>query len=246
MVIQISIYPGRWRMAKWLFHWALGTPREHRSTESGTDSPTTRTHTNSSGRIQVDAARREGLRRPSDTRKINLQVGRYRRAVLWLWCVHALTWTTYLDAVALTESPRDRRADFPTLEITLTLDADALAQGTTGQGQIRLHNAGRGQIEFQSDQPLVAAVLDPLSQERVGGFAGWLAGTGLVVKLSEGESSTIPVLVGTFRKEHDEVSPLSPGEYLVSADIPIYEFRPDGEGYERSHLRSPQVRLRVV
>ena len=82
--------------------------------------------------------------------------------------------------------------------------------------------------------------------ERVGGYSGWVAGTGLMIHLRPGEGAAIPVLIGTARRQDDQILALPPGKYLVKVDVPILELRRDEEGYERSFLHLPLVHLKVV
>jgi hypothetical protein len=87
--------------------------------------------------------------------------------------------------------------------------------------------------------------IDP-AMERVGGYSGWIAGTGLMIRLGPGEVATIPVLIGTARRYDDRILALPPGKYLVKVDVSILELRPDKEGYERSFLHLPLVHLKVM
>ncbi|MHB2028595.1 MAG: hypothetical protein ACYCPT_07230 [Acidimicrobiales bacterium] len=148
--------------------------------------------------------------------------------------------------MALTESSRDRWPDFPFLEASVTLEKEKLEVGGSSGGHVHLRNFGQEAIEFQSDQPIPAAILNPSTMERVGGYSGWIAGTGLMMHLRPGEVATIPVLIGTARRQDDQILALPPGKYLVEVDVPILEQRPDKDGYERSFLHLPLVHLEVV
>jgi hypothetical protein len=148
--------------------------------------------------------------------------------------------------MALTESSRERWPDFPFLEASVTLGEEELEVGGFGAGHVHLRNFGKETIEFQSDQPIAAAILDPSTLERVGGYSGWVAGTGLMIHLLPGEDASILVLIGTARRQGDQIAALPAGTYLVKVDVPILELRPDKEGYERSFLHLPLVRLKVV
>jgi len=148
--------------------------------------------------------------------------------------------------MALTESSRDRWPDFPFLEAIFMLGQDEIEVGSSSQGHVNFRNVGNSLIEFQSDQPLLASLLDPKTSERAGGFGGWIAGTGRLIRLGPDEKATIPVLVGTTTGLKDLNLSLPPGEYLVKVDMPLYELRPDHEGYERSYLHLPVVGIRVV
>jgi len=148
--------------------------------------------------------------------------------------------------MALTESSRDRWSDFPFLEASVTLEKEELEVGGSSAGHVHLRNFGKEAIEFQSDQPIAAAILNPSTMERVGGYSVWVGGTGLMIHLRPGEVATIPVLIGTARRQDDQILALPPGKYLVKVDVPILEQRPDKESYERSFLHLPLVHLKVV
>lgn len=148
--------------------------------------------------------------------------------------------------MALTESTRDRRPDFPFLEATMNFGEEELEVGESGLGHIQLRNIGVERIEIHSDQPVVATILDRSNKERVGGYTGWIAGTGLVIRLGSDETATIPVLIGTTSRRGDEIVTLPPGDYLIKVDLPILELRPDEDGYERSHLQLPLIPIKFV
>lgn len=148
--------------------------------------------------------------------------------------------------MSLTESSHERWHDFPYLEAIVKLGEDEIQVGNSSRGQVVLCNVGNGPIEFQSDQPLLASLLDPVTLEKVGGYTGWTAGTGLMIRLDPGDKATIPVLIGTATTKNDRTSYLSPGDYLVRVNVPLYELRLDREGNERSYLNLPLVRVKVV
>jgi hypothetical protein len=148
--------------------------------------------------------------------------------------------------MAITHSPRDRWPDFPFLEASVALDQEELEVGGFYPGVVHLRNLGEEAINIESEQPIAAAILDPSTMERVGGYNGWVAGTGLTIHLRPGGAVTVPVLVGTARRKDDKILALPPGQYLVEVDVPILELRPDSEGYERSYLRLPSVQVQVV
>lgn len=76
---------GRWRMAKWLFHWVLEIPREHQSTESGTDSALVRVHTNFCTETHLDDTQMKAHNAPPAPRT-NLRVGTIKRRHLVTRC----------------------------------------------------------------------------------------------------------------------------------------------------------------
>lgn len=116
---------------------------------------------------------------------------------------------------------------------------DSLEVGCRGLGHLHLRNVGADLIEFQTDQPLLANVLDPATLESVARYSGPVAGMGRMIHLEPGGEVTIAVLIGTSSTSNGEVIELSPGPYVIRVDVPIYELRPDGDGYELSHLTMP-------
>lgn len=93
--------------------------------------------------------------------------------------------------------PPLEEVQFEGLELRVELDRRSLEVGDDGHGRLVLQNGGSERIGvLVSDQPLVGVLLDA-SQQRVGGYSGWIAGTEVGIDLAPGEITTIPVLFGT-------------------------------------------------
>jgi hypothetical protein len=148
--------------------------------------------------------------------------------------------------MALTESLRDRWADFPSLDATVALEHAVIEGGSIGRGRVELRNHGATPIEFHTDRPFVAKVLDPTTMASVAGAPGWILGTGLLVRLGSGDVTSVPFIFATTTSKDGEAVALAPSDYLVKADVPIYEVRPDGEGSERSFLSMEVIALRIA
>ena len=141
--------------------------------------------------------------------------------------------------MAATLSLRERRPDFPFLEATVALDQDELEVGGHCRGVVQLRNRGEEAILFESERPIAAGILNPSTMVRVGGFSGWVTGTGLTIHLRPGGAAKIEVLLGVATGHDAQILELPPGHYLVHVDVPILERQPDNEGYEKSYLRLP-------
>ena len=136
--------------------------------------------------------------------------------------------------------------EFGSLELTLSLDEGELRVGRSGHGRVHLRNAGQDLIEFHSEQPIVASVLNPSTMRQVGWYRGWIAGSGLQIRLVPGETDSIAVLVGTDTRTGVAASQLAPGEYLVSAAVSVLELRPGEDGYDGSQLECRAVPITLV
>ena len=144
------------------------------------------------------------------------------------------------------ESFRGVRNEFGSLELTFSLDEGELRVGRSGHGRVRLRNSGTDLIEFVSEQPIVASVLNPSTMRQVGWYHGWIAGTGLQIRLAPGETASIAVLVGTDPRMGAAPSQLAPGEFLVRAAVSVLELRPDEDGYDRNQLACRAVPITLV
>ena len=90
-------------------------------------------------------------------------------------------------------------------------------------------------------QPLVGSLLNA-SQEAVGGFSGWIAGTGRNVDLAPGESASIGVIFGTASIREELGYALPPGRYWLKVQT---SFRP-GPGEPPYALTAPLTQITVV
>ncbi|MGC2485992.1 MAG: hypothetical protein WA359_07105 [Acidimicrobiales bacterium] len=144
------------------------------------------------------------------------------------------------------ESLRDRWPDFPGLEASVELTDQTVVAGSTGRGHVLLRNAEGDLIEFDTDRPFVAKVLDPSTKEIVAGNPGPMLATGLPIRLKPGEETSVRFVFGTTTSRDSEAIALAPGDYLVKVDLPVHERRPDGDGSEKSYLTMPLTPARLV
>jgi hypothetical protein len=132
------------------------------------------------------------------------------------------------------------------LDARVILDAYEVCEDDLLHAEVELRNVGGASLEIDSDKPLTASMLDPLSLAAVGGFRGWVAGVGLRMKLEPGGTTRLPLLLGTHHGTPDVRRSLPPGRYLAQARVPVHTMRADNSGYETSFVDAPLVELRIV
>jgi hypothetical protein len=131
---------------------------------------------------------------------------------------------------------------FDGLEMSLEVDQTVLEVGDDGRGRLVLRNHGQDRIVPQGlGQPLVGSLLNA-NQEVVGGFCGAIGGTGLVVDLAPGDSTSIWVLFGTASIREELGYALPPGTYWLRVQV---SFR-HGPGERTYALTAPLTQITVV
>jgi hypothetical protein len=110
---------------------------------------------------------------------------------------------------------------FEGLEMSVEADQKVLEAGDDGHGRLVLRNSSSERIgPVASGQPLVGSLLNA-SLETVGGYSGWIAGTGLIVDLAPGRSASIPVIYGTASTREDLGYVVPPGRYWLKVQMPF-------------------------
>jgi hypothetical protein len=138
------------------------------------------------------------------------------------------------------EEPEEKA--FEGLEMSVEVDQTVLEAGDDGHGQLVLRNNGQEKIgPLGLGQPLVGSLLNA-SQEAVGGFSGWIAGTGLTVDLAPGQSASIRVIFGTASTREELGYALPPGRYWLQVQI---RFR-HGSGEPTYALTAPLTQVTIV
>ena len=98
-----------------------------------------------------------------------------------------------------------------------------------------MRNNGQERIgPLNTGRRLVGSLLNA-SHEPVGGYTGWIAGTGLAIDLEPGGSASINVIFGTASSREELGYALPPGEYWLKVHVPLRRGR--GE----QHPRSPSL-----
>jgi hypothetical protein len=138
--------------------------------------------------------------------------------------------------------PAPEEQAFEGLEVSLAVDQAVLEVGDDGHGRLVLRNNGRERIgPLNTGQPLVGSLLNA-SHEPVGGFNGWIAGTGLAIDLKPGGSASINVIFGTASSREELGYALPPGEYWLKVHVPLRR----GRGEPASALAVPLTRITIV
>ena len=132
---------------------------------------------------------------------------------------------------------------FDGLEVSVEVGQKVLEAGDDGHGRLVPHNSSSERIgPLSSGQPLVGSLLNA-SLETVGGYSGWIAGTGLTVDLAPGRSASIRVIYGTASTREDLGYALPPGRYWLKVQM---RFR-HGLGEPRTNaLTAPLTQITIV
>lgn len=78
----------------------------------------------------------------------------------------------------------------------------------------------------------------------MGGYSGWIAGTGLVLDLAPGQSASIPVIYGTASTNEDLGYVVPPGTYWLKVQMP---FRHGHRGGPPTHtLTAPLTQITII
>ena len=138
--------------------------------------------------------------------------------------------------------PAPQEQAFEGLEVSVEVDQAVLEAGDDGHGRLVLRNNGTERIgPLDCGQPLVGCLLDA-SHEAVGGFCGWIAGTGLTVDLTPGRSASIKVIFGTASTREELGYALPPGRYSLKVQM---QFR-HGPGEPTHALTAPLTQITIV
>ena len=132
---------------------------------------------------------------------------------------------------------------FEGLEMNVEVDQRVLEAGDDGHGRLVLRNSSSERIgPLGSGQPLVGSLLNA-SLEPVGGYSGWIAGTGLIVDLAPGRSASIPVIYGTASTREDLGYSVPPGRYWLKVQM---RFRHGLGGPPTNALTAPLTQITII
>jgi hypothetical protein len=138
--------------------------------------------------------------------------------------------------------PAPEEQAFEGLEVSVEVDQAVLEAGDDGHGRLVLRNNGQERIgPLPSGQPLVGSLLND-SREAVGGFCGWIAGTGLTVDLTPGRSASIKVVFGTASTREELGYALPPGRYWLKVQMDFLQ----GPGEPAHALTAPLTQITIV
>ena len=132
---------------------------------------------------------------------------------------------------------------FDGLEISVEAGQQVLEAGDDGHGRLVLRNSSSERIgPLGSGQPLAGSLLNA-SLEAVGGYGGWIAGTGLIIDLAPGQSASIPVIYGTASTREDLGYVVPPGSYWLQVQM---RFRHGLGGPPTHALTAPLTQITII
>ena len=132
---------------------------------------------------------------------------------------------------------------FEGLEMSVEAGQKVLEVGDDGHGRPVLRNSGSERIgPLGSGQPLAGSLLNA-SLEAVGGYGGWIAGTGLIMDLAPGRSASIPVIYGTASTREDLGYVVPPGRYWLQVQM---RFRRGLGGPPTNTLTAPLTQITII
>ena len=132
---------------------------------------------------------------------------------------------------------------FDGLEISVEAGQQVLEAGDDGHGRLVLRNSSSERIgPLGSGQPLAGSLLNA-SLEAVGGYGGWIAGTGLIIDLAPGQSASIPVIYGTASTREDLGYVVPPGSYWLQVQM---RFRHGLGGPPTHAFTAPLTQITII
>jgi hypothetical protein len=138
--------------------------------------------------------------------------------------------------------PAPEEQAFEGLEMNVEVDQRVLEVGDDGHGRLVLRNNGPERIgPLGCGQPLVGSLLNA-AHEAVGGFTGWIGGTGLTVDLARGQSASIRVIYGTASTREELGYALPPGTYWLKVQMRFQQ----GPGGPTHPLTAPLTQITIA
>ena len=118
--------------------------------------------------------------------------------------------------------PAPEEQTFEELEMSVEIDQEVLEAGDDGHGRLVLRNSSSARIgPLHTGQPLVGSLLNS-SLETVGGYSGWIAGTGRIIDLAPGGTASIGVIFGTASTREELGYVLPPGRYWLKVQMRLH------------------------
>jgi hypothetical protein len=145
------------------------------------------------------------------------------------WCAADLTGPTDLDG----------------LRAVLTFSEPSVHSGQDINGTVTVTNTGDSAMGFETGSPLVGSVVKPGTTTAVASYSGAIAGVGLSPMLQPGESTDIPVYIGTESCDPSLGYTLLPGQYEVLAVVVVHPPQAPGDPTVNQLVTSPAT-LTVV
>jgi hypothetical protein len=144
-----------------------------------------------------------------------------------------------LSTASVSGEQRDR-ADtfFPLLESTDTefVDAVIVSSGQSLFGTVRLHNRSSNVIVLITNGQLTGRILDPLSDEVIGGYVGMQATPKVRLSIEPEATTTVPMLIGTASFDRSLGFVVPDGDWKVDAIVNV-------EGLGRRRIQPLPIKI---
>jgi hypothetical protein len=120
----------------------------------------------------------------------------------------------------------------PSHEFEVGLEAEiVIVSGATKRGILRIHNRGAAEAIIETNGGVTARVVDPQTNEGVGGFFGAQAMPLIKYRIAPDSTVSIPLLVGTASSVRSLGYTIPPGLWSIEVPIQI-----EGRGKFRTSL----------
>lgn len=120
----------------------------------------------------------------------------------------------------------------PSHEFEVSLEAEiVIVSGATKRGILRIHNRGAAEAIIETNGGVTARVVDPQTNEGVGGFFGAQAMPLIKYRIAPDSTVSIPLLVGTASSVRSLGYTIPPGLWSIEVPIQI-----EGRGKFRTSL----------
>ena len=120
----------------------------------------------------------------------------------------------------------------PSEEFEVSLESEiVIASGATTRGALRIHNRGGAEAVIETNGGVTARVVDPQTNEGIGGFVGAQAMPLIKYRIAPNSTVSIPLLVGTASTVRSLGYAIPPGSWAIEVPIQI-----EGRGTFRTSL----------
>jgi len=101
------------------------------------------------------------------------------------------------------------------------LQGDPPNLGGTSHGSLRFHNLGSDEVVLATNGSVTARVIDPSTEQVVGGFVGMQHAPLIHFAIRPGGTTIVPLLVGTASLKSYLGYAVPPGHWMIDALISI-------------------------
>jgi hypothetical protein len=130
----------------------------------------------------------------------------------------------------LTSSPSGRRAARSQAEIPLISseglkvaisDDFVIESGRTGRGSLTFTNVGFRDVVLNTNGEITGRILDPATEEVVGGYVGMQHMPGIQFAIARDETASVPLLIGTASYRRELGFAIPPGKWMIEAIVTV-------------------------